>query len=146
MSPARFPSPYTPADAESWVRVAMADDPPNFFVIEVDGEHAGGTGIVPHDGEYAGVAHIGYWLARRFWCRGIATDAARTIARYAFAARGVRRLETNVYAPNVASARVLEKAGFTLEGRARSAISLRDGGTYDLLLYARLATDPEPDR
>ena len=146
MNPSRFPSPYTRADADAWVRIAMADDPPRFFVIEVEGEHAGGIGLDPSSSaELVGVAHIGYWLGRRFWGRGIATDAARALARYAFDARAIRRLETTVYVPNAASARVLEKAGFTLEGRLRSWLTLRDGSVHDGLLYARLASDPEPD-
>jgi RimJ/RimL family protein N-acetyltransferase len=138
-----FPSPYSRADAEAWIASVGRDDPPNHFAIDVDGTLAGGIGIVPDAWDYAGVAHIGYWLGRRFWGRGIATDAARTIARYAFETRRLRRLETSVYAPNVASARVLEKAGFTLEGRLRASITLRDGKVYDRLLYARLASDPE---
>jgi RimJ/RimL family protein N-acetyltransferase len=41
-------------------------------------------------------------------------------------------------APNVASARVLEKAGFTLEARMQLAICDRRGMIHDELIYARL--------
>lgn len=141
---AGFPHPYTRTDGERWLAIALLDDPPNHFAIEAGGAFAGAIGILPRSGEHHGSAIFGYWLGRRFWGRGIATDAARTLARHALGSRGMRRLEASVFVPNVASARVLEKAGFSLEGRMRASYVERDGTVCDALLYARLATDPEP--
>jgi ribosomal-protein-alanine N-acetyltransferase len=142
---AMFPYPYTHADAEAWIALAAADAPPKHFVIEAGGAFAGAVGIVPQAGEHAGCAVFGYWLGRRFWGRGLATDAARTVAAYALSeARGLRRLEATVFAPNAASARLLEKSGFQLEGRRHAAYVQRDGSVCDGLLYGRLATDPAP--
>ena len=141
---AGFPSPYTRTDAVRWLSSVVNDPEPNNFGVEADGELAGGIGMMPQAGEHAGVATFGYWLGRRFWGRGLATDAARTLARHALRVRGLRRLEANVFAPNVASARVLEKAGFRCEGRFREAYVQRDGSVCDGLLYARLESDPEP--
>lgn len=139
-----FPYPYTRADAEAWVARATQQDPPTNYVIEVDGAFAGAAGAHPQSGEHAGCAIFGYWLGRAFWGRGVATDAARTLARFALREQGLRRLEATVFAPNTGSARVLEKAGFTLEGHMRETYALRDGSVCDGLLYARLASDPEP--
>jgi RimJ/RimL family protein N-acetyltransferase len=141
---AGFPYPYTRADGESWLAVATVENPTKNFAIEVDGEYAGAVGILPRHGEHDGSAIFGYWLGRRFWGRGIASDAARTLARHALRERGLRRLEASVFVPNVASARVLEKAGFRLEGRLRASYVDRDGTVCDALLYARLAGDPDP--
>jgi RimJ/RimL family protein N-acetyltransferase len=141
---ASFPHPYTRADAETWVALATAGDPPEHFVIEVGGVFAGAAGVMARRGERDGVAIFGYWLGRAYWGRGIATDAARTLADYALRARGLRRLEATVFAPNTASARVLEKCGFMLEARMRESAVERDGAVCDMLLYARLASDPEP--
>jgi ribosomal-protein-alanine N-acetyltransferase len=142
---AGFPHPYTRVDGERWLAIALLDDPPNHFAIEAGGAFAGAIGILPRSGEHHGSAIFGYWLGRRHWGRGIATDAARTLARHAFGSRGLRRLEASVFVPNVASVRVLEKAGFSLEGRMRASYVERDGTVRDALLYARLATDPDPD-
>ena len=134
----RLPNPYTRASGETWLAMVIADDPPKHFAIEVDGAFAGAIGIEPLAGERRGTAIFGYWLGPRYWGRGIATDAARTMAHHALRTRGLRRLEASVFAPNAASARVLEKAGFTLEGRLRASYTDREGKPHDALIYARL--------
>lgn len=144
MGSARFPSPYTLDDARAWIVASVAADAPHDFAIEVDGAHAGGIGLMPRHDELRGSAAIGYWLGRAFWGRGIATDAVRTLAGHALGAMGFRRLDATVFAPNIASSRVLEKCGFSLEGRLRDAYVQRDGAICDGLLYARLAWDPKP--
>jgi RimJ/RimL family protein N-acetyltransferase len=141
---AQFPYPYTRADAEAWVASVVQDSPPKSYAIEAGGSFAGSVGAYPQRGEHRGCAIFGYWLGRAFWGRGIATDAARTLARYALGDGGLRRLEATVFAPNAVSARVLEKAGFTFEARLRESYVERDGTVCDGLLYSRLASDPEP--
>lgn len=141
---ATFPSPYTRTDAREWVARVVAEPAPQHFVIEYGGAFAGAIGYYAQSGERRGVATFGYWLGTAYWGHGIATDAARTLARHALGAGGFRRLEAAVFAPNVASARVLEKCGFTLEARLRDSYVQRDGSICDGLLYARLSWDPEP--
>ena len=138
---AGFPHPYTREDAESFIAGATAQSPPQHFAIEAGGEYAGGTGLMPLTGENRGVARFGYWLGRRFWGRGIATDAARVLTRYGLTTAGFRRLEATVFAPNTASSRVLEKCGYTLEARLRETYVQRDGSVCDGFVYAYLARD-----
>jgi RimJ/RimL family protein N-acetyltransferase len=141
---ATFPSPYTRDDARVWIARVLADPVPQHFVIEVGGAFAGAAGLMAQQGEHRGVATFGYWLGCAYWGRGIATDAARTLARHGLGACRYRRLEAAVFAPNAASARVLEKCGFTLEARMRDSYVQRDGSICDGLSYARLSWDPEP--
>ena len=56
------------------------------------------------------------------------------MAEYAFASFDLIRVEAYVFEWNPASCRVLEKAGFTLEGRLRKTVT-KDGKTIDELLY-----------
>lgn len=140
----RIPHPYTAADAEAWVRLAGSARPVDDFAIDVAGVFAGGAGIVPGSGEFERVAQIGYWIAPAFWGRDIAADATRALCTHAFRTRGVRRLTAWVFAPNVASARVLERSGFTREAVMRDHLTARDGRVYDAYSYARLASDPAP--
>ncbi len=64
-------------------------------------------------------AEIGYWVAKSFWGKGHATEAIRLMLRYAFDQLGLVRIVAGVLHPNAASARVLEKVGFLLEGCLR---------------------------
>ena len=131
----RFPYPYTAADAKEWIAFAATVTPPQHFAIVVDGSAVGGIGVEPGQAERRRSAEVGYWLGEPFWGHGIATEALRAITEYGFATFGVCRLEAGVFAWNPGSARVLEKCGYTLEGRARLAI-VKDGQLTDSLRYA----------
>jgi [ribosomal protein S5]-alanine N-acetyltransferase len=133
----RFPHPYTLRDAEEWIGIAMAAPRGQILAIEVDGAVAGGIAVEPHEGERQGTALFGYWLGRAYWGRGIATEAARMLSDFALQSGDLRRLEAMVFAPNAASAKVLTKCGFTLEGRSREMYVERSGAVCDGLLFGR---------
>jgi len=57
------------------------------------------------------------------------------VTDYAFAKFDVCRIFAHVFEWNGASARVLEKAGYTLEGRLRKSVT-KNGQTIDQLMYA----------
>ena len=65
------------------------------------------------------------------------TEAARQICELAFASLDIIRITGLVYEPNIASRRVLEKNGFTLEGMMKNAV-VKDGNVYDLCVYGKL--------
>ncbi len=79
-------------------------------------------------------ADIGFELSPEHWGRGYATEAATAMADFAFRGLGVRRLSSWCIAENVASARVLEKLGMSLEGRQVAAEHFK-GRDWDTLLY-----------
>jgi len=131
----RFPHPYTLDDARWWV----ANAPATNWVVEVDGVFAGCIGWTQGTDVFRRSAEIGYWLGRAFWGKGIATEALLISTERAFTTTDIVRLHTGVYAWNPASARVLEKCGYVLEGRTRNAV-FKDGQFVDELLYARIKT------
>jgi RimJ/RimL family protein N-acetyltransferase len=139
----RFPYPYTLADAGTWIRIASAREPQADFAIEVGGEAVGGVGLMLHEDVERVSAEIGYWLGETFWGRGIMSTAVRAVTEYAFSALGLTRVYAVPYAHNAASARVLEKAGFTMEGRMRRS-AIKDGVVLDQLLFARTDEDFAP--
>ncbi|MFN2383863.1 MAG: GNAT family N-acetyltransferase [Gemmatimonadota bacterium] len=131
----RFPSPYTEGDAKRWLRVASREDPGMNFAIAVDGEAVGGIGLGAQPDVFRRSVEIGYWLGRPYWGRGIMTEAVRAVTAYGFATLDVGRIFAGVFDWNPASARVLEKAGYTFEARLRRDVT-KDGHTLDRLMYA----------
>ena len=130
-----FPHPYTRADAEVWIASQRGEDPVCNFAIEVEREAAGGIGLhLQTDVEWRS-AEIGYWLGEAHWGKGIMTAAVRAVTAYGFAQLDLVRIYATVFEWNPASQRVLEKAGYSLEGRLRKAIT-KDGQTIDSFLYA----------
>ena len=103
----------------------------------MDGSGVGGIAAEPGEGERRRSAEVGYWLGEPFWGRGIATEVLRAVTEYAFATFDIIRLEAGVFGWNPASARVLEKAGYTLEGRMRHAV-VKNGRVGDRLIYGLL--------
>jgi RimJ/RimL family protein N-acetyltransferase len=58
---------------------------------------------------------IGWWLARHFWGRGLATEAARTALRDAFERVQLERIISVAMSENAASIRIMQKLGLKLE-------------------------------
>jgi len=131
----RFPFPYTRRDGREFIKMARRMKPESFFAIAVEGEAVGGIGFVPgHDVERVS-SEIGYWLGEDFWGRGITTEALKATTLYAVQTHGFTRLFALPFAHNDASCRVLEKAGYVLEGRLRKS-AIKDGLICDQLQYA----------
>jgi len=135
----RFAHPYALEDAQSFIArsldESMAD---GLFCIEVDGQPAGGIGCHRlDDAIHEHELDIGYWLAESCWGRGIATEAVGLLVNHVFKRFGVIRIQASVFGWNLASARVLEKNGFALEGRLRNAV--KKGDEYcDMLVFGLL--------
>jgi RimJ/RimL family protein N-acetyltransferase len=115
-------------------------DPMCNFAIAVEGEAVGGIGFHLQGDVDRVSAEVGYWLGEAFWGRGIATDALVAVTRHAIARHGLTRMFALPFAYNEASCRVLEKSGYTLEGRLRRA-AIKDGRIVDQLQYAYVVPD-----
>jgi RimJ/RimL family protein N-acetyltransferase len=131
----RFPHPYTLAHARDWIGGILDEPKRTVFAIEVDGEATGGIGLHTGSDVHRLSAEIGFWLGEAAQGRGIATDAVRAVTEWGFAELGLRRIHGQVFAWNPASVRVLEKAGYVLEGRLRNAV-VKDGEVVDLFVLA----------
>jgi len=131
----RFPFPYTPEHARKFLEWLVQQDSVSVWAIEVDGEAAGGIGIEQKTDVERVSAEIGYWLGESCWGRGIVTEALRAVTAEAFRRFELRRIYALPFADNPASVRVLEKAGYVLEGRLRQS-AIKDGQIRDQLLYA----------
>jgi ribosomal-protein-alanine N-acetyltransferase len=135
----RFPHPYTARAGRGFLKTIAAAAEPNVFAIDVNGEAAGGIGISPGADVERFSAEIGYWLGEPFWGRGITVEALLIVSQYAFETRNLLRLFALPFADNRQSIRVLEKAGYALEGTLRSS-SVKSGVIRDQALYALVNT------
>lgn len=132
----RFPHPYTLSDARNWLESVVDRRPEtNFAIANVSDEAVGGIGFILQQDVGRRSAEVGYWLGEEYWGRGLATQAVKVITEYAFVHYDICRLYAHVFEWNVASTRVLEKAGYLLEGRLQKSVT-KDGKTIDQLMYA----------
>jgi [ribosomal protein S5]-alanine N-acetyltransferase len=131
----RFPSPYTEADARSFFERLSQLSLPTVWAIEVDSQAVGGIGLELLSDVERVSAELGYWLGERYWNRGIVTEAVREVTAEAFRRLDLTRIFALPFADNIGSIRVLEKAGFVLEGTLRQS-AIKDGTIRDQRLYA----------
>jgi ribosomal-protein-alanine N-acetyltransferase len=82
-------------------------------VEKATGDVIGGAILAPLQGDLG--IEVGYHLGRRFWGQGYATEIARGCLRYGFEQLRLDRIIAIVFPANLASRRVLEKAGLTFE-------------------------------
>jgi RimJ/RimL family protein N-acetyltransferase len=133
-----FPHPYEKRHAREFIRGVRRRDPTTNFAIVVDDQAVGGIGFLIRPDVERVSAEVGYWLGEPFWGRGIVTDALVAVTEHAVRAHGLRRLFAVPFAWNIASCRVLEKAGYVLEARLRSS-AIKNGEIVDQLQYAYIA-------
>jgi RimJ/RimL family protein N-acetyltransferase len=133
----RFPHPYTAEDAREWIRHVGEESPRTNFAIIVDGEAAGGIGLILNSDIHRCSAEIGYWLGEAFWGRGVVTEAVRALTQWAFDNFNLSRIYAAVLEWNPASMRVLEKAGYQFEGRLRNAV-IKQNQVMDEFIYSIL--------
>ena len=134
-----FPHPYALADAQGFLDICIAGDPETslFRAIEIDGRAAGSIALCRGSDVSQKPAELGYWLAEDYWGRGIMTQAVRQLCREGFSRWDIQRIYAEPFAHNAGSRRVLEKAGFSLEGVMRRGVFKR-GQVCDFCMYALL--------
>ena len=111
-----IPHPYSEEDGKQFIESCLSKPKPAVdFAIVVDGKAVGGIGVVPQKDCYRITTEIGYWLGVNYWNKGIVTEAVKQIVKYAFANLPVIKIFAPVLDFNIASQKVLEKAGFERE-------------------------------
>jgi ribosomal-protein-alanine N-acetyltransferase len=84
-------------------------------------------------------AEVAYDLRPSASGRGIATACCRAITEWALGDQGFVRVQATALDANAASIRVIEKSGFTFEGKLRHLKMVR-GMPRDFLLFSRTKT------
>lgn len=115
-----YPGTKSRQEAEEWVRRVQESYRDHGFglwvaVLEDSGEFAGQCGPTVQEVEGKEEVEIGYLFLRRYWDRGLATETARAVRDHGFHTLGYERLVSLIDPANLASRRVAEKVGLTLE-------------------------------
>ena len=134
-----IPYPYTLKDAKDWIsrnlREMRRKKPTMInFVIDINEEVAGGIGLNKIEGHKT---EIGYWLAEKYWGQGIMTQAVKLTTEFGFKKLKLKRIYAYVFPWNKASMRVLEKAGYKLEGILRKHVK-KNNKFIDSYLFAKV--------
>ncbi|MFI6132929.1 GNAT family N-acetyltransferase [Micromonospora sp. NPDC051141] len=118
----------------------LAGDAADLTVVDAaTGTPVGGC-LLAYDEPATGQAMLGYSLLPEARGRGLASGTVRLVADWAFGV-GVARLWAGTRPENVASQRVLERAGFRREGLLRGRLPGLTGTRTDTVIFGRLASD-----
>ena len=128
----RLPNPYTEKDAKEWLKMVTDNDTITgiYRTIVCDGKPIGSISVEKKDDD----AEIGYMLHNDYSNKGIGTEAVKQICSIAFKVLSLEQITANVFQPNIASIRVLQKNDFKYKVTIPNAI-IKDGNVYDLLIY-----------
>ncbi len=109
-------------------------------IVDDDGSVLG-FACAPHLSKATGDVELGYSVGPQARGRGVATWVLRELTGWAFG-WGAERVELRINADNVASRRIADRCGYTMEGILRSGY-LKVGRRVDTTVWSRLPTDPK---
>ncbi|KAJ3343857.1 hypothetical protein HDU93_005140 [Gonapodya sp. JEL0774] len=153
----QLPKPYTLESADWWItetrnRALRERRTLNFAIRELPSQLLVGSAgfhdlklVKEIDGELRELeggdrewkTEIGYYLDANYRGKGIMPMVVTKLCELGFGELGLERISANIFAYNHASARVVEKCGFVLEGRLRKYYR-KDGALIDGQLWARV--------
>jgi [ribosomal protein S5]-alanine N-acetyltransferase len=114
----RVPYPYSMEDAQEFLRlVKNANKKTRFSSIFLKAQSSVFQGMISYEwnGENRN-AEMGYWLAKHLWGQGLMSEAARATVAHAFDVADIDSMVSCYFLENLASGKVLERAGFIEAG------------------------------
>jgi len=92
------------------------------FGIFYDDLHIGNVKLGPVKWEHKST-EVSYFIGNKnYWGIGIATDVVNSIVKFSINSLSLIKINAGYYETNIASAKLLEKCGFNVEGRVTSNI------------------------
>jgi RimJ/RimL family protein N-acetyltransferase len=132
-----LPFPYTIDDAKDYIQAMLDSDEDKTFSYAITHEDQviGSIGVFRKDNIHFRTAELGYYIAEPYWGQGHGTRAVKLICEQVFETTDIIRIFAEPFARNLGSCRILEKAGFQLEGILRKN-AIKNGQIEDMKLYA----------
>lgn len=137
-----LPYPYAEKDGAAFISAMLnAKQGAVFaFAITYEGNLVGSIGAFRQDNIHSRTAEMGYYIGEEYWGKGICTAAVKLICQHIFDNSDIIRIFAEPFAHNAASCRVLEKAGFQLEGTLRCN-AVKNGKAMDMQMYSIIKPD-----
>jgi RimJ/RimL family protein N-acetyltransferase len=129
---------------EEWVAANNALPPRSYIyclALRDTDEFVGLIALVMGKPAYK-TAEVWFKLHVQHWGKGYTTEALKNLLAFGFTELGLHRVEAGCAVENIASARVLEKAGMTREGMKRKKLPIR-GEWKDNYFYGMLQEEWE---
>ncbi|AUD15015.1 MULTISPECIES: GNAT family N-acetyltransferase [unclassified Planococcus (in: firmicutes)] len=122
-------------DAEKIPRIRFA-----YAVVHTEDDAMIGAGELTIKSFENSTAEIGYIINPDYWGRGVATEVAQKLIGFGFDKLNLHRIYATCAPENIASRKVLEKAGLLFEGQLRETLWVK-GKWRDSLLYSVLENE-----
>jgi RimJ/RimL family protein N-acetyltransferase len=132
-----LPYPYTIEDAKDYIGMILEAELDTSFVYAIVDEEdtiLGNIGVFRQENIHYRTGEMGYFIGQPYWGKGIATQAVQDICQMVFATTDIVRIFAEPFSTNAASCRVLEKAGFSLEGVMKKN-AYKNSNFLDMNLY-----------
>jgi RimJ/RimL family protein N-acetyltransferase len=131
-----FPYPYLEEDGKQFILTTLnKPEPATDMAVIVNGKAVGGISIVLQTDVERISAETGYWLGENYWNRGIMTEVVKQMTVYVFDNFPLWKIYAPVFDFNIASQKVLQKAGFEREAILKQA-AIKNGKIIDLHYYS----------
>ena len=132
-----LPFPYTPEDAAEFINAMLSADSSRTYAFAVvyDDRAVGSIGAFRQENIHSRTAEMGYYISEAYWGKGIGTSAVKQACEFIFSETDIIRIFAEPFAHNAASCRVLEKAGFSLEGTLKKN-AVKNDAVIDMKMYA----------
>jgi len=120
---------YTEKDFYQWAIVLKSNE----------NEPIGSISIVRID-ESINMVHVGYCIGKKWWRKGITSEALDSLINFFFKEVKVNRIESRHDPRNPNSGKVMEKCGLIYEGTIKQG-DLNNQGICDYSMYSLVAED-----
>ena len=133
-----IPYPYTEESAKFWISLAeqgFENKSQYVFAIRLKENSEIIGGIDLGIDKRFNKAELGYWIEKKYWNKGIATEVGNAIIKFGFENLKLKRIFATHFDFNKSSGKVMEKMGMKKEGILHSH-TFKNGEYQNHILYA----------
>ncbi|UYP45575.1 hypothetical protein NEF87_001860 [Candidatus Lokiarchaeum ossiferum] len=128
---------------ERYLNSIKATDKYSFEVVLKEDDVPIGTCNLHEINWVSRTAEIGFFIGeKKYWGKGLGTEIASLITKYAFQELNLRKLKAVIYSPNLGSQKVFTKLDFHLEATLKGEEYI-DGKYIDILFYVKYRNENE---